>query len=178
ERGDVAGAAGQVQHAIARRNLCGTDEVALPGTVDAERHQVVHQVVLAGHRREHLADELLLLAGGDFAEAEVGGVARIAGFVHAADYRPRPVVRARRVGPHTRPRRRNAVKPSMLFTAALVPALALAQSTPPPPAPPAAAGTGNAHAMVHAADTQWGPAPPSLPKGARAAVLYGDPGKA
>jgi quercetin dioxygenase-like cupin family protein len=26
-------------------------------------------------------------------------------------------------------------------------------------------------------DIKWGPAPPSLPKGAKAAVLYGDPGK-
>src|SRR5207342_1617236 len=160
ERGDVAGAAGQVQHAIARRNLCGTDEVALPGTMDAERHQVVHQVVLAGHRREHLADELLLLAGGDFAEAEMGGAARIAGFVHAADYRPRPVACACCVDPHTPPRRRNAVKSSMLFTAALVPVLAVAQSTPPEPPPPdkpARADAAIANAMVHAGDTKWGP---------------------
>ncbi|BCT92094.1 hypothetical protein LYSHEL_11180 [Lysobacter helvus] len=73
------------------------------------------------------------------------------------------------------------MKPSMLFTAALVPALALAQSTPPEPPPPdkpAMADAANTHAMVHAADTKWGPAPPALPKGTQAAVLYGDPGKA
>lgn len=34
------------------------------------------------------------------------------------------------------------------------------------------------HAVTHAADTAWGPAPPSLPAGAQAAVLAGDPGKA
>ena len=33
------------------------------------------------------------------------------------------------------------------------------------------------HAMVKAAATTWGDAPPSLPPGAQAAVLVGDPGK-
>lgn len=33
------------------------------------------------------------------------------------------------------------------------------------------------HAITHAADTAWGPAPPSLPPGAQASVLAGDPGK-
>ena len=34
------------------------------------------------------------------------------------------------------------------------------------------------HTMVKAADIKWGPAPPSLPKGAEMTVLSGDPGKA
>ena len=33
------------------------------------------------------------------------------------------------------------------------------------------------HAVVRADATDWGPAPPVLPAGAQAAVLYGDPGK-
>ena len=33
------------------------------------------------------------------------------------------------------------------------------------------------HAVIHAADTAWGPAPPSLPPGAQAALLVGDPGQ-
>ena len=33
------------------------------------------------------------------------------------------------------------------------------------------------HAVTHAADTTWGPAPPMLPAGAQIAVLAGDPGK-
>lgn len=33
------------------------------------------------------------------------------------------------------------------------------------------------HAVVRASATDWGPAPPVLPAGARMAVLYGDPGK-
>ena len=32
--------------------------------------------------------------------------------------------------------------------------------------------------MMNAKDVKWGPAPPNLPKGAKIAVLYGDPGKA
>ena len=35
----------------------------------------------------------------------------------------------------------------------------------------------NQHTMVKADATQWGDAPPVLPKGAQAAVLSGDPGK-
>ncbi len=33
------------------------------------------------------------------------------------------------------------------------------------------------HAITHAANTAWGPAPPMLPTGAQASVLVGDPGK-
>jgi quercetin dioxygenase-like cupin family protein len=33
-----------------------------------------------------------------------------------------------------------------------------------------------AHAVIHAADTAWGPAPPMLPPGVQIAVLAGDPG--
>ena len=31
--------------------------------------------------------------------------------------------------------------------------------------------------MMNPADVKWGPAPPTLPKGLKIAVLYGDPGK-
>ena len=34
------------------------------------------------------------------------------------------------------------------------------------------------HVMVTADELKWGPAPPGLPPGAQAAILYGDPGKA
>jgi quercetin dioxygenase-like cupin family protein len=33
------------------------------------------------------------------------------------------------------------------------------------------------HKLIAPQDIMWGPAPPSLPYGAQAAVLYGDPGK-
>jgi hypothetical protein len=34
------------------------------------------------------------------------------------------------------------------------------------------------HVFANTADLKWGPAPPVLPKGAKLAVLHGDPGKA
>ena len=33
------------------------------------------------------------------------------------------------------------------------------------------------HKLISPQDIKWGPAPPSVPAGAQAAVLYGDPGK-
>ena len=64
-----------------------------------------------------------------------------------------------------------------LLLLALLPALALAQAAPEAPAP-AAAAKAAVHAMIHAANTPWGDAPPALPEGAQAAVLHGDPSKA
>src|SRR5690349_5735240 len=74
QRGDVAGAAGQIQHAVAAAHAADRHEMALPQAVDAERHQVVHQVVAARDRGEYLADQLLLLADRDVAETEMGGL--------------------------------------------------------------------------------------------------------
>jgi hypothetical protein len=41
-----------------------------------------------------------------------------------------------------------------------------------------AQGTGAAHTFIIPTDIKWGDAPPSLPKGAKIAVLQGDPSKA
>lgn len=41
----------------------------------------------------------------------------------------------------------------------------------------AAAGAAEEHRIVSPQDIAWGPAPASIPPGAEAAVLYGDPGK-
>src|SRR6476659_2900650 len=41
----------------------------------------------------------------------------------------------------------------------------------------ATAQSADAHKVMAAQEIKWGPAPPSLPPGAQAAVLYGDPGK-
>ena len=71
------------------------------------------------------------------------------------------------------------MKSRLVFTFALLPAVALAQTaTPEPTATKPATDAASTHAMIRAADTKWGDAPPMLPKGAQAAVLYGDPGKA
>jgi quercetin dioxygenase-like cupin family protein len=40
-----------------------------------------------------------------------------------------------------------------------------------------AAPAADAHVMMTPNDVKWAPAPPSIPKGAEAAAIYGDPGK-
>lgn len=45
-------------------------------------------------------------------------------------------------------------------------------------APAAAPAAGPQHAVYNVGDLKWGDAPPSLPKGAKVALLNGDPGKA
>jgi hypothetical protein len=44
-------------------------------------------------------------------------------------------------------------------------------------APAIAQGIGSAHSFMTPTDIKWGDAPPTLPKGAKIAVLQGDPGK-
>lgn len=44
-------------------------------------------------------------------------------------------------------------------------------------APCLAQGTGDGHTFINVKDTKWGDAPPTLPKGAKLAVLAGDPGQ-
>lgn len=44
-------------------------------------------------------------------------------------------------------------------------------------APVLAQGTAGAHSFITPTDIKWGDAPPTLPKGAKIAVLQGDPGK-
>jgi hypothetical protein len=79
QRGDVAGSAREVQHRVPCAHPAGGREPALPQAVDAERHQIVHQVVARRDRGEHAADELFFLADRHVAETEMRGV-----FVHAA----------------------------------------------------------------------------------------------
>lgn len=62
-------------------------------------------------------------------------------------------------------------KTTLALMLALAPVFAQASDTPKPDS------EGAAHAMVKAADIQWGPGPAALPKGVQAAVLSGDPGK-
>ena len=48
---------------------------------------------------------------------------------------------------------------------------------PPPPAPAKASAQAPAHVLFTPDNLQWGPAPPSLPPGAQASLLDGDPTK-
>jgi len=63
------------------------------------------------------------------------------------------------------------MKLPILFTLALLPCIAIAAE------PQASTAPAPTHVMVKGATLQWGEAPPSLPSGAQAAVLSGDPGK-
>lgn len=58
------------------------------------------------------------------------------------------------------------------FSTLLVSAIAIAA-----PAATATSDTMDEHKIVSPQQIKWGPAPPSIPAGAEAAVLYGDPGK-
>ena len=66
-QGDVAGAAGEIEQAEGRltlRRVHGCHQRVLPGAVQAARHQVVHQVVAARDRMEHVVHQPLLVAPG------------------------------------------------------------------------------------------------------------------
>src|SRR4051812_28360866 len=65
------------------------------------------------------------------------------------------------------------MKPIPLFLLLAMSAGAFAD----PAKPDADADAPMQHVMTRAANTTWGAAPPSLPPGAQAAVLVGDPGK-
>lgn len=71
--GQVAGAAGDVEHAVPAAHAGQLDGEALPQAMDATGHQVVHQVVLGCHRVKYLGDLLRLLAFRNVLVAEVGG---------------------------------------------------------------------------------------------------------
>ncbi len=70
--GDVAGAAGHIQHLPVPMRVQPFDHGVLPQPMNAGAHQVVHDVVIARDGGEHLAHQALLLGFGHIAEAEGG----------------------------------------------------------------------------------------------------------
>ena len=68
------GPGGQVQDALAAPDARQGDGLALPEAMDAEGHQVVHQVVAGRDGVEHRLDVTSLLGDRYLAEAEVGTV--------------------------------------------------------------------------------------------------------
>ncbi|MND60712.1 hypothetical protein D3C80_519480 [compost metagenome] len=78
--GQVASAAGDVEHAVTGTNARQFDRETLPQTVHAARQKVVHQVVLGGYRMENLSDFFRFLAFRNVFEAEVSGGFGIAAF--------------------------------------------------------------------------------------------------
>ena len=69
-----------------------------------------------------------------------------------------------------------AAEPAMQQTDSTPPSDMPPSSMPPADTPPS--DMASSHVMYDAAQLKWGDAPPSLPKGAQAAVLSGDPGQA
>ena len=70
--GQVSTAGGQIQHLHARAKGRLTHGEVLPEPVQTARHQVVHQVIAAGHRIEHATHPASLLGGIDLLVAKMG----------------------------------------------------------------------------------------------------------
>ena len=70
--GQVATAGGQIQHLHAGAQGRLTHGEVLPEPVQTARHQVIHQVVAAGHRIEHATHPASLLGGIDLLVAKMG----------------------------------------------------------------------------------------------------------
>ena len=49
----ITGAAGQIEHAVAAFDAGGAGEIALPQSVNAQGHQIVHHIVFRGDRSEN-----------------------------------------------------------------------------------------------------------------------------
>ncbi len=71
--GQIAGSASQIQHSLARPHTADAHREPFPYAVHAERHQIVHQIVLAGHGIEHTRHLAGLVGGGHFLVAEMRG---------------------------------------------------------------------------------------------------------
>jgi formamidopyrimidine-DNA glycosylase len=72
-QGNVAGSAGDIEKPHARLRRQPIEKRLLPQPMNAERHQVVHQIIAIGDAIEDGADKRGFIAGADPAEAEVGG---------------------------------------------------------------------------------------------------------
>jgi quercetin dioxygenase-like cupin family protein len=82
-------------------------------------------------------------------------------------------MRAMRFGEGKSSRRRNAMNRQRFLNIAAMTAVGLAMAL----SGSAIAQHSGEHKLIAPQDIKWGPAPPSVPPGAQAAVLYGDPGK-
>ena len=72
--GKIAGAAGHIQRPLPGPQAGQRQRESLPQPVRARRHQVVHQVVIAGDGVEHAAHAARLSRARNPLEAEIGGL--------------------------------------------------------------------------------------------------------
>ena len=73
-KGDVPGAACHVNVPRTRARSKHLHEVILPLAVKGGAHEIVHKVVLGGHRLEHLSHKVALVGDQHVLEAKVSGV--------------------------------------------------------------------------------------------------------
>jgi hypothetical protein len=67
----ITGTASQVEHPVPGSQAAHFEREAFPQAVNAERHDVVHQVVFLRHRSENLSDTTLFFGSRDLFVAEV-----------------------------------------------------------------------------------------------------------
>ena len=72
--GQIAGAAGQIQHPVTRAHGGQLQRKMLPGAVDAERHQVVHQIIAIRHRVEYGTHAALFIRPRDAFIAKIDSI--------------------------------------------------------------------------------------------------------
>ena len=72
--GQVARAAGDIEHVLASPDIGLRDCRRLPGPMQAQRHQVIHQVIADRDRIKYPGYPLGFFSGRDLFKAEVGGV--------------------------------------------------------------------------------------------------------
>ena len=70
--GQITGATGNIQDFVPRSCICTVNGVALPQTVNAHRHQVIHDVVFCRHRVKHIGHQRGFLLFVDLLKAKVG----------------------------------------------------------------------------------------------------------
>ena len=69
----VAGAASQIQNLLAGLQTGHVDGKTFPQTVNAERHGIVHQVVVVSDGIEHIADTPNFFIDGHITKTEMSG---------------------------------------------------------------------------------------------------------
>ena len=80
--GDVARATGNINEVLAGLGVEAIKQHRFPDPVHAARHQIVHQIIIAGDTVKDAAHHPRLFLGADALEAKIGVF--LAGFIHRA----------------------------------------------------------------------------------------------
>ena len=77
----VTGATGKIEYFLTPACAALFDSKTLPQAMNAKRHDIIHQIIVAGYRVKHALNAALLVIPGNLLEAEVGGLVRQQGKV-------------------------------------------------------------------------------------------------